>query len=92
MSKISEKLALLRILEELESDLDYKERNSATRTEWYDTDEQKTDNDGRPMFADDGTPLMKRAWREVPKETLDEDDVARISAINVVRAHLEKLV
>ena len=91
------KKQVLSILETLFEELDSKERWA---TQKYvvvgETDEQETDWHGNLKWEDDECtiPKYKKIWEYVDKEPdeLDDDDRAIISAVNTIRATLERLI
>ena len=88
------KRATLEILESLLSTLDTEESYITTKTEWYDTDEPRLDDEGNPKTREDGSIIYKSNYRDVPRpeEDYTDDHRAKLEAIAEIRKQLEKLI
>ena len=91
---ILRKKASLEILESLFSTLETEESYITMKTEWYDTDEPRLDENGNPKTREDGSIIYKSTYREVPRPESDYSDEqrAKLEAINEIKKQLEKLI
>ena len=93
-SLIKEKKARLDIIENLLKELDNEEQYVGKKYVWYDTEEPRLDKDGNIRYNDDGTIIYKQDCRTEQKseDELDDDDKARLMAIQTLRNQLEKMI
>ena len=91
---ILRKKASLEILESLFSTLETEESYITMKTEWYDTDEPRLDENGNPKTREDGSIIYKSTYRDVPRPESDYSDEqrAKLEAINEIKKQLEKLI
>ena len=91
----AEKKALLDIIEEVLSDIEYRE-TSILRDYVENGQEQKTDSEGRPLYKDEygekttevtDTPIMRTLYKDVQRDPseLDDRDRARYEAIQKIK-------
>ena len=88
------KKAALVVLESIFSTLETEESYITMKTEWYDTDEPRLNDDGTPKTREDGSIIYKSAYREVPRpeEDYTEEQRAQLKAINDIKKQLEKMI
>lgn len=88
------KRATLEILESLFNTLESEESYITMKTEWYETDEPRLDENGNPKTHEDGSIIYKSHYRDVPRPEEEYSDVhkAKLSAIAEIRKQLEKLI
>ena len=91
---ILRKKASLEILESLFSTLETEESYITMKTEWYDTDEPRLDENGNPKTREDGSIIYKSTYRDVPRPESEYSDEqrAKLEAINEIKKQLEKLI
>ena len=84
----------LEVLESLFSTLETEESYITTKTEWYDTDEPRLDENGNPKTREDGSIIYKSTYRDVPRPEDDYTDEqrAKLDAIADIKKQLEKLI
>ena len=84
----------LEVLESLFSTLETEESYITMKTEWYDTDEPRLDENGNPKTREDGSIIYKSTYRDVPRPESDYSDEqrAKLEAINEIKKQLEKLI
>lgn len=96
LQKLKVKAQVLDIVKNFFETLDrYEEDTSQEYTVVGKTDEQAVDwHTKEPLWEDEEKtiPKYRDKYDYVQKENLDEDDKAKLEAINIVRATLEKLV
>lgn len=88
------KRATLEILESLFGTLESEENYITTKTEWYDTDEPRLDENGNPKTREDGSIIYKSHYRDVPRpeDEYSDEQRAKLEAIAEIRKQLEKLI
>ena len=91
---ILRKKASLEILESLFSTLETEESYITMKTEWYDTDEPRLDENGNPKTREDGSIIYKSTYRDIPRPESEYSDEqrAKLEAINEIKKQLEKLI
>lgn len=91
---ILSKKMTLEVLEELFSTLETEERYITMKTEWYDTDEPRLDENGNPKTREDGSIIYKSTYRDVPRpeEEYSDEQRAKLEAIADIKKQLEKLI
>ena len=84
----------LEVLESLFSTLETEENYITMKTEWYDTDEPRLDENGNPKTREDGSIIYKSTYRDVPRPESDYTDEqrAKLEAIKEIKKQLEKLI
>lgn len=84
----------LEVLESLFSTLETEENYITMKTEWYDTDEPRLDDNGNPKTREDGSIIYKSTYRDVPRPVEDYTDEqrAKLEAIADIKKQLEKLI
>ena len=84
----------LEVLESLFSTLETEENYITMKTEWYDTDEPRLDENGNPKTREDGTIIYKSTYRDVPRpiEDYTDEQSAKLEAIKEIKKQLEKLI
>jgi len=96
LQKLKVKAQVLDIVKNFFETLDrYEEDTSQEYTVVGKTDEQAVDwHTKEPLWEDEEKtiPKYRDKYDYIQKENLDEDDKAKLEAINIVRATLEKLV
>ncbi len=91
----AQKKALLDVIEDVLSDIEYRETN-LLRDYVADGQEPKTDSEGRPLYKDEygekttevtDTPIMRTLYKEVQKDLsqLDESEKARYDALQKIK-------
>ena len=88
------KKMIFEVLESLFSTLETEESYITMKTEWYDTDEPRLDENGNPKTREDGSIIYKSTYRDVPRPESDYSDEqrAKLEAIAEIRKQLEKLI
>ena len=91
---IMEKKARLELLEAMFNTLENEENYIRMRTEWYDTDEPRKNEDGSIKTRDDGSVIYKQTYRDVPRDeaTFTPEDKAKLTAIETIKNQLEKMI
>ena len=84
----------LEVLESLFSTLETEENYITMKTEWYDTDEPRLDDNGNPKTREDGSIIYKSTYRDVPRPEKDytDEQKAKLEAISEIKKQLEKLI
>ena len=84
----------LEVLESLFSTLETEESYITMKTEWYDTDEPRLDENGNPKTREDGSIIYKSTYRDVPRpeEDYTDEQRAKLEAIKDIKKQLEKLI
>lgn len=84
----------LEVLESLISTLETEESYITMKTEWYDTDEPRLDENGNPKTREDGSIIYKSTYRDVPRpeEEYSDEQRAKLDAIADIKKQLEKLI
>ena len=84
----------LEVLERLFDTLESEESYITTKTEWYDTDEPRLNEDGTPKTREDGTIIYKSHYRDVPRpeDEYTDEHRAKLEAIKEIKKQLEKLI
>lgn len=84
----------LEVLESLFSTLETEESYITMKTEWYDTDEPRLDDNGNPKTREDGSIIYKSTYRDVPRpvEEYTDEQRAKLEAIADIKKQLEKLI
>lgn len=84
----------LEVLESLFSTLESEESYIRMKTEWYDTDEPRLNEDGTPKTREDGTIIYKSHYRDIPRpeDEYTDEQKAKLEAINEIKKQLEKMI
>ena len=84
----------MELLEALVHTLETEESYIRFRTEWYDTDEPRKNEDGSIKTRDDGSVIYKQTYRDVPvdEDSLSDQDRAKLTAIETIKNQLEKMI
>ena len=88
------KKMIFEVLESLFSTLETEESYITMKTEWYDTDEPRLDENGNPKTREDGSIIYKSTYRDVPRPLDDytDEQSAKLEAIKEIKKQLEKLI